>query len=109
MKKLYIERDSELNAERLIRIIRYFQQNIAPELKFNRGYYDGVGQQIMSRTYDDPTKPNNRIVKNYCKTIVENFRGYICGVPITYTTDADNADILYKTLEDNDVSNSDSE
>lgn len=110
MKKIFIDRDNELNQKRLKKIINYHRQNILPELQKSRGYYDGSGQEIMSRTYSDTTKPNNRIVKNYCKTIVENFRGYICGVPVTYSPSSDK-DItpLLDCLKSNDYQNSDSE
>lgn len=111
MKRVYIDRDTELTQARLLKIIRYHQQNILPELQFNRGYYDGSGQQIMRRIYEDPTKPNNRIVKNYCKTIVENFRGYIAGIPLTYTSADQDKDVtpLLDVLKANDYQNSDSE
>ena len=108
MKKIYLDKQDDLTQARLKKIIQFYQQNILPELRFNRGYYDGTGQQIMNRLYEDPTKPNNRIVKNYCKTIVENYRGYITGIPVTYTTEGNN-DALVQVLADNDVSNSDSE
>ena len=49
MKKIFIDRDDELNEKRLKKIIRYHRENILPELKFNRGYNDGLGQQIMKR------------------------------------------------------------
>lgn len=111
MKKIYIDRDDELNTKRLQKIIRYHRENILPELKFNRGYYDGLGQQIMKRQYKDDSKPNNRIIKNYCKTIVENFRGYITGIPVTYSPIEQEVDItpLIDCLRNNDYENSDSE
>lgn len=111
IKKIFIDRDDELNQKRLKKIIQYHRQNVLPELQMSKGYYDGTGQDIMRRVYEDPTKPNNRIVKNYCKTIVENFRGYICGLPITYSpseTD-ENIDALVDCLKLNDYQNSDSE
>ena len=108
--------------------MQYFAQNIQPSLKKNRDYYDGTGQEIMKRTFTrtivttdsegnkhesevvDTAKPNNKIVKNYCKTTVDNFRGYICGQPITYAAN-DNTDIssLLDCFKDNDIINSDSE
>lgn len=74
-------------------------------MKFHNGYYEGVGQRIMQRIYEDATKPNNRIVKNYCKTIIDNFTGYITGKPITYNTD----DAFFECLKENDVEAQDSE
>lgn len=111
MKKVFIDRDDTLNTKRLTKIIRYHKEHILPELVFNKGYYDGTGQQIMQRVYEDSSKPNNKIVKNYCKTIVENFRGYIAGLPVTYSPTAANEDIdaLIDVLKSNDYQNSDSE
>ena len=108
MDIIYLDKNEELTSTKLSKIIRYHQQHVLPVLKENRGYYDGTGQAINTRVYDDPSKPNNRIVKNYCKSIVENYRGYICGVPITYSND-DNAEVLSRLLKENDVINSDSE
>lgn len=111
MNKIFIDRDDELTTKRLTKIIRYYRESTLPELMFNKGYYDGTGQQIMQRIYEDSTKPNNKIVKNYCKTIVENFRGYICGIPITYAPTDSDKDIwpLIDVLKANDYQNSDSE
>lgn len=111
IKKIYLDRDDELTVKKLSKIILYHRNTVLPELVFNRGYYDGTGQQIMRRTYEDSTKPNNRIVKNYCKSIVENFRGYIAGLPITYSPVEADKDIwpLVDVLKANDYQNSDSE
>ena len=90
--------------------MRFFRDKTLPELKRSRGYYDGTGQEIMRRTYADATKANNRIVKNYCKSAVDNFRGYIAGQPITYAAN-DDSDIsaLLDCFNENDIINSDSE
>ncbi len=111
MKKIYIDRETELTPKRLLKIVRWHRENVRPELQASRGYYDGTGQAIMRRQYSDPTKPNNRIVKNYCKTIVENFRGYITGIPVSYSATDPEQDIslLIDVLKDNDYQNSDSE
>lgn len=110
-KKIYINREDELTEKRLLKILRYHRESILPEFITNRGYYEGTGQQIMRREYPDPNKPSNRIVKNYCKTIVENYRGYIAGVPITYDATDSTKDIseLLECLRLNDYQNSDSE
>lgn len=110
MYKFYIDRDTDLNISRLKKIIQRHREKVVPEMAFNRGYYDGVGQQIMNRVLADPDKPNNKIVKNYCKSIVDNFRGYIAGQPITYSA-VDDSDIttLLEVLRANDYQNSDSE
>ena len=111
MKKIFIDKEDELTIKRLTKIIDYYRKEVLPEYQFNKGYYDGTGQEIMKRLYADESKPNNKIVRNYCKTIVENFRGYICGLPVTYTATDKEKDItpLIDVLKANDFQNSDSE
>ena len=111
MNKIYIEKNEALSARKLQKIISYHRTNILPQLQRNKGYYDGVGQQIMKRVKKDPEKPNNKIVKNYCKSIVENFRGYITGIPVTYSSFYNDVNIspLLDCLRFNDYENVDSE
>jgi len=47
-------------------------------------YYEG-NQAILQRHYDDPTKPNNRIVVNYCKDIADFITSYVVGQPVKVT------------------------
>lgn len=46
-------------------------------------YYNGK-HDILLRQYDDPIKPNNKIVVNYCKSIADFMTAYLVGVPVTY-------------------------
>jgi SPP1 family phage portal protein len=111
MKKLYIDKEQELTTSILSKLIRYFNDRIKPDILMYKGYYDGVGQKIMQKPHEDPSKPCNKIVKNYCLTTTENFCGYITGTPITYAATNDEQDIslLLDCLNNNDVANSDSE
>lgn len=110
MYRFYIDKEEELTTDKVGKIIRKFEEKVLPSLKFVKGYYDGVGQRIMKRATGDPSRPNNRIVKNYCATIVDNFQGYLTGNPVTYSS-GDDRDIsgIQLVLEDNDVPNEDSE
>jgi SPP1 family phage portal protein len=47
----------------------------------------------LNKTYADPSKACNRIVTNYCKIIVNTYGGYICGKPVSYTSNEDIDDI----------------
>ena len=111
--KIYINKDEELDAKKLGKIIRKFRYSTLQELEKRRGYYDGSGQAIMNRVMSDPSKPNHKIVKNYCLSAVRNFQAYICGGnnPVTYKASNPDDDIqpLLDVLKDNDVVNSDSE
>jgi len=46
-------------------------------------YYKG-DHAINYRTFQDPSKPNNRIINNFAKYIVDVRTGYFTGVPVTY-------------------------
>jgi SPP1 family phage portal protein len=51
-------------------------------------YYQGQ-HDILFRTQADPSKPNNRIVANYCGLIADFFNSYLLGVPIKYDSKND--------------------
>lgn len=109
LEKISIDRDKEVTSSLITKILRRFEGHNKRELSFLTGYYDGTGQAINARIFDDPTKPNNKIVKNYCASIVDNFQGYICGKPVTYTpATAEPIDILLECFRENDVVNQDS-
>lgn len=88
----YIDKDRELTAELLQKIIRTFTNNVRPRLQRWKDYYDGK-HAILNKTYADPSKACNRIVTNYCKIVVNTYSGYICGKPVSYTSNADIDDI----------------
>ena len=108
--KILFDRGEELTPAIVGKVIRKYQSRVVPMIERAHGYFEGRGQAIMSRVSPDPTRPNNRIVKNYCKTIVENFQGYLTGNPVSYTS-ADGSDItpITDVLAANDVANADSE
>lgn len=52
-------------------------------IKKLQNYYAGK-QAILQRVYEDKTKPNNKIVINYCQKIADFFTSYLVGVPLEY-------------------------
>lgn len=107
--KFYIDVDDDfLNPLVLGRIIRKFQTSALPRLEHYHNYYMG-NQEIMRRANPDPATPNNRIVNNFCGSIVDTFQGYLTGIPLTYTSKEGDISTLLDILKDNDVVNSDSE
>lgn len=54
-----------------------------PRLQRLQDYYEGK-HDILLRHYDDKTKPNNRIVVNYCRKIADFLTSYLVGAPIRY-------------------------
>ncbi len=109
LQRLYIDRSQALTPAILRKIIQKFNTTNRADILFTRGYYDGCNQRIMKKQNEDPTKPCNRIVRNFCLTITQNFQGYLVGKGITYSAASDN-DItaLLDCLNANDIENSDS-
>jgi SPP1 family phage portal protein len=66
-------------------IIKAINEKLSQNHRLQRlqDYYEGK-QDILMRRYDDPTKPNNRIVVNYCKKIADFMTAYLVGVPIRF-------------------------
>lgn len=81
--KYTIEYGKEMTQDRLAKILRQFQTKDLPRLKKLKRYYDGK-HNITYKTPTDVGKPCNKIVVNYCKSIVDNYSGYLTGKPISY-------------------------
>lgn len=96
-----------LTFEKIITFIQKFVQYESPRLGKYFNYYEG-NQAILRKMVNDPTKPCNRIVTNYCYTIVGNYQGYLTGQDITYTSPNDISAIV-DILSYNDVRTEDSE
>ena len=60
----------------------------------------------MAKEATDTGKPCNHIVANYCKSITQNFSGYISGQPIVYSNVDDQ---IIDILKYNDVKSEDTE
>lgn len=88
----YIDKDRELTTELLLKIINNFKCNVRPKLQRWKDYFDGK-HDILNKSYADPSKACNRIVTNYCKIITNTYGGYICGKPVSYTSNEDIEDI----------------
>jgi hypothetical protein len=101
-----INKDEELNMLKVAKIIQAFRYNEQPKLQRYYDYYLGK-QDILKKYYADSSRQINHIVKNYCYSIVNNYNGYICGIPITYSSDEDIA-ALMDIFNYNDYENEDS-
>lgn len=101
-----IEQGTELNIDRVSEIIQKFQTTELPKLNKYYNYYQGK-QAILSKYYEDPSKPCNRIVTNYCFNITSNYTGYLTGIDITYSS-PDDISVIQDILNYNDVSQTDS-
>ena len=72
----YLNKDVELDAALLQKMINRFHVNVQPKLEKYKNYYDGI-QKILQKQYVDVTKPCSRTVINYCKNIVDSYTGYM--------------------------------
>lgn len=89
-------------------MINAFYLNVEPKLKKYKNYYDGI-QEILNKTYQDPTKPCNKTVINYCKNIVDSYCGYLATPGhISYRSNDDIEDIM-NILNYNDYQAEDSD
>ena len=90
----YLNKNTELTVELLQKMINKFSLEVQPKLEKNKKYYDGV-QAILNKSYNDPSKPCNRTVINYCKNIVDSYCGYLATPGhISYRSEQDIEDIM---------------
>lgn len=105
---IYVNREQELSVELLQKILNHFFTTVQPGLLKNKNYYDGI-QDILKKSYSDPSKPCNKTVINICRNICDCFNGYI-STPgcISYTSKEDIDDIM-NILRYNDYQAQDSD
>ncbi|MCL1995339.1 MAG: phage portal protein [Defluviitaleaceae bacterium] len=79
---MVIKTGQALNHAKIIEIVN---EKLAQNHRLQRlqDYYEGK-QDIKLRHYVDPTKPNNRVVVNYCKKIADFHTAYLVGIPVAY-------------------------
>lgn len=106
MEKYLIEKDKQITTQILGQYLQKFQTRELPVLKRWANYYNGK-QKILFKQSKDESKVFNKIVTNYCKYIVDNYKGYLTGLPVTYEND--NLQDVLDILHYNDVNSEDSE
>nr|DAS38629.1 MAG TPA: PORTAL PROTEIN [Caudoviricetes sp.] len=102
-----IDKMQAMDAALVTKIIQRWRTEEHPNLCRYFDYYMG-NQAILRKHYKDPSKPCNHIVTNYCDNIVNNYTGYITGLPVTYKSQADMTEVQ-EVLRYNDVKTKDSE
>ena len=97
----YLNKDVALTADLLSKMINRFHINEEPRLLKYKNYYDGI-QAILRKEYSDPSKICSRVVTNYCKTIVDNYNGYLATPGfISYRSEQD-IEVIMDILRYND-------
>lgn len=102
-----INKNEELTPIILGKVLCKFQTEVLPKLKVYWDYYCGK-QKIVFKTATDEGKPCNKVVVNFCKHVVDNYNGYLSGIPITYSNDGDFDEVI-DVLKYNDVITEDNE
>lgn len=101
----YINKETVLTAELLQKLLNKFKLNEQPRLLKWKNYYDGK-HKILEKSYADKSKPCNHIITNFCKNIAQTYNGYICGKPITYSSNNDITEVQ-KIINYNDSATED--
>lgn len=103
-----INKNTELTAELLQKMINRFFVSDVPKLKKYKDYYDGK-QAILNKSYNDESKPCSRVVTNYCQDIADAYCGYLASPSyISYKSENDITAIM-EVLRYNDYQTEDSE
>ena len=70
--------------------------------KKNERYYDGK-HDILNREFDDPTKPNNKVVVDLPAYTVDIRCGYFSGEPVTFASENEQQnEMIHDILDYND-------
>lgn len=88
----YLSQETELTTDLLQKFINKFTLNVQPRLQKWGNYYNGK-HVILNKSYKDASKECNHIVTNYCKIITDTYSGYICGKPVSYSSNDDIEDV----------------
>ena len=86
MEVYTLSADRELTVSMLQKYIDAHATEAARRKKL-QAYYAGEHSEILSRSFDDAAKPNNKIVNPYPQYITDIMSSYFMGEPVTYTAD----------------------
>lgn len=78
--------DSEVTAQIVTEAIRLHLSKLVPIYRENENLYLS-DHKILHNRAKDAWKPDNRLVINYAKYIVDTFNGYFIGIPATVSHD----------------------
>ena len=82
--KYYFDQEKILTTDIINKFIALDREENARKVKLHE-YYMGK-HNILRRQYEDPSKPNNRVVNPYANYITTLMTGYFIGEPVEYTS-----------------------
>ena len=94
--KYYFPQDKPLTTDIIKKFIDKDRDENARKIKLHE-YYKGR-HKIMQRAYEDPSKPNNKVVNPYANYITTLMTGYFIGEPVQYTSPDEAALEQYKEI-----------
>lgn len=100
----------DLTLDLIKKYIELFKAQELPRLKKLERYYKAKNDTIVNRTFEDTSKPNNKLAHAYAAYITDTLSAYMVGKPVAYSTQDDtlNAEIdkimNYNDSADNDLS-----
>ena len=118
MTQYTIPKGSPITLERLGQILQTFQTADLPVLQRRYNYYLGKQDiKYQSTEYGESkvgkSRPDNRIVTNFVRNIIDCFEGFCTGKPVDYVAESDESDGLVDALNEcfryNDVNDEDAE
>ena len=99
--KYYFPQDKALTKDIINKFIEKDRMENARKIKLY-DYYKGR-HSILQRAYEDPSKPNNRVVNPYANYITTMMTGYFIGEPVQYISEDEQAlEALKDILDYND-------
>jgi SPP1 family phage portal protein len=90
----YLNSETELTTDLLQKMINKHHTTIKPRLNRYKNYYDGK-HAILNKSYSDASKPCSKIITNHCKSVVDNYTGYLATPSyISYSSPNDIEEIM---------------
>ena len=83
----YIDEDKSINYSDADYYIKAFCSSELNRLKKLDDYYKNKNQKIRMRTFDDASKPNNKLYHSFADYIVTTNTAVFLGSPVTYSSD----------------------
>ncbi|OOO66764.1 phage portal protein [Clostridium tepidum] len=94
--------DKDINEELINKLLKIHEPIVNDRFKKLDNYYRGK-HEILKRTINDPDKPNNKPVSNFCSYITDTLTGFFIGKPVSYTSNnKEYLTILEEIFKDND-------
>lgn len=97
MQDFNLDNKEDLTNEMLLEFIKKHQTQ---RIRYDRLMDDYLGKfEILMQDRKSDYKPDNRIVVNFAKYIVDTFNGFFIGIPLRITSDNENVNSYIQELE----------